>query len=762
MPTFGEIAAPWIRLGCNVLPILPGAKTPAVAGWGAPREGVEPIIRDAFGVGLALHSVGSPKIPDEVYAAWFGEFETCNACVLPASMDACVVDVDDVHALRHVIAICGPTLYAVSTGRDGGGVHLWYRGATKSRNAIAPGVDVKSAGGYVIASGSLHATSGLLYHPSDALAYALAHGVIDLPVPLAGWRERLGEITHENANPTRLDLEVLVGELRTNHRTRPLAKVFSAIAEGRPFAPHGEREQAIYFSARVLAERWPAADAEAIAQLYAPSLDHMAAEAEALHLPEPPGRECVLEKWSRLVHDRARTATAKRDAETVLRRTAWAWVGETDVDAGQTADPEAGPIVVHAGRTYFVRVGDGWAGPWTRDDLTPDVLASVCSVYGVAAPDVGGLLKVHGARASAICHSLAAQRTTFDDATGRLTYACAPLRRSLYPERSAAVERVLAELGGPWANELALWCAGLLQTERPCRALLLSGKKGRGKSLFLDGLGRLWEHGAAKMRDVLGKRFNSRIGEAGLAIADDDTSRAEAGEALTMFLREAVNDRSQRVERKHHDVATIEGCMRYAIGTNDAFDMLKGAVSYDLNTDSLEAFGDRILHVPIPDDAIGYWERCGATPAELVQGDQIARHVLWMAEAMRGAIARGWEPPDRFWVGEADTDLRRYAVISSGLRGEILIHISECLRAGVVGEGSRWIEAKGDAVLVKPAEMFRAWVGGVPRGASLRVVGMALKALADVSTCAQPPRGPVVVRALDRSLIDWYAEKAGL
>lgn len=742
---FASVSSPWTRLGCNAVPIVPGDKNPAVKGWGKP-DPTKP----------CLHSVDSPKCSPETLARWAHDFRDLSVAIFPASIDATVVDVDAMDRLDAVLAVCGPTPFRTYSGREGGGVHLWYHGASRSKNAITTGVDVKSTGGYVIAPGSIHAKTGNEYTASPELVDALARGVLTLPRPREGWRQALEALGSGVTTPTRFDLRELSDRLRSRESMREVSKAIRAVAEGKSFAEPGERDSALYRVVCALAEEWPAADVEQVAQLFAASAVVMEGTAPV----GIPIVDAVRQKWDRVVRDRAERAEVADEYTTARRRLAWRWVG---IDSDHALEVEQ-PLVVHHGKGYFLRVGETFAGPWTRDELTPDVLASMSALYGVQLEDGADLLARFGARAAELRQSLGANTTTYEPATSVMTVACAPVRRDLTPMRAPAVESIIAEIGGPYARELTLWLAGLLRSDVPCRALVLSGKRGRGKSLLLDGVARLWPHGAAKMRDVLGRRFNSELASAGLAIADDDTSPAEGGQALATFLREAVHDRVQRLERKFQDVGKVEGCMRYALATNDPFDLVQGAVSYSLNTESLEAFGDRLLHVPVPDSAAGCWTRAGVTGDELVGGDMIARHVLWLS-----SLAVGVAPEDRFWVGPGDESLARLAVLSSGLRGEVLIQIASALASAPTYTGPTqlegtgplgvWVAVDADRVIIRPAGLFESW-HDAPRNATKRSVGLAIAALAGASSCAQPGRNGVF--AVDRSLVAWYADKCGV
>ena len=738
---FFSIGFCWLGVGANVVPILPGDKSPAVSGWGK------------GGDGPCLHSVDSPKLAPAQLGEWRQQFCHYNVAVFPASINAMVVDVDDTSRLPEVLEACGPTNFRTFSGRAGGGVHLWYVGATNSRNKICRGVDLKSTGGYVLAPGSVHALTGRDYEASPALLQGLAEGNLDLPTPRDGWRKRLEALDQRLRNPGRMDLQQLAGRFQNNPEKRPLADALKKLDKGEAFAEPGERENVIWKLCSTMHRAWPDATVESILRLFTASAEAMEAE----HDVGIPILEQVETKWARLTRDREEHEAEETDRRRTRRAEAWAWVGERRDFAVEIGEL---PVVVHAGKTFFARVHDRWAGPWTRDDFSAAALDSLSALYEDGGwAELRTLLKTHGTRAAEIRQSLVARETNYNPDTGVLTVAIAPIRQDLEPEHSDAVEIMIKEIAGPYAAELRHWLAGLVRNDHPCRALVLSGRRELGKSLLLNGIGRLWQHGSAKLRDVVGKRFNGAALLSGLAVADDDTSPAESGEAMAAHLRESVSDRTLRIERKYHEVAHLEGSLRFAVATNDADAFIRGAVNYKLNDASLEAFGDRLLHIPVPDTAAEWWKRCGATPAELVEGDAIAKHVLWLAEQEEHREA--WED-ERFWVGPGDEDLARHAVLSSGLRGDVLLRIHEGL-AGPESQRSSWLRVEDDRVMVAVGPMLVAWLDSPPR-ANNRTVGEACKALAGRSKCEQPIDDKKGARwlAIDRDLVEWFVSRCGL
>lgn len=350
--TYPTDSAAWHALGANTIPILPGAKKPAGSGWGE------------RGDGPCLHSPGSPKLDAGTYASWCRQFPDANTAIFPGSIDATVVDVDRIDLLDAVLEVCGPTDYRTSSPRVGGGVHLWYRGASRTRNAITPGVDVKSTGGYVLVPGSIHPKTGQPYQASPALAAALASGKLDLPRPRTGWREALERLGPSVTEPTAFDLRALADKLVSGRTERTIGQALRAIADGKPFAEKGERESVLFACVARMAKAWPTASEDSIVALFAASARVM----EALHDVEIPILDQVRVKWARL---------ADADADAADGRPVVALGG----DDHEVLSAIAGALAVRPSTLYrqggaIVTVDDAIA-PATADRIAVELAAAI-------------------------------------------------------------------------------------------------------------------------------------------------------------------------------------------------------------------------------------------------------------------------------------------------------------------------------------------------------------------------------------------------
>jgi len=139
-----ETAQSWLAEGIAVFPCLSRSKSPAVDRWNPYRE----------------------RLPrDAELRAWFAH-DGYNLAVVCGWQGLVVVDFDSAWAYSRWLAgletrqfRAAMQTYQVATAR---GVHLYYLVDVPTEPAKLPGVDVKAAGGYVLAPPSIH-PSGHVY-----------------------------------------------------------------------------------------------------------------------------------------------------------------------------------------------------------------------------------------------------------------------------------------------------------------------------------------------------------------------------------------------------------------------------------------------------------------------------------------------------------------------------------------------------------------------------------------------------------------------
>lgn len=139
-----KAALDYARLGWSVIPIEPRGKRPLIR-W-------------------QVYQYRRPEVTE--VADWFGRWPDANLAVVTGVVSGLVVlDVDPGHggdeslaALERAHGTCPDTVEALT---GGGGRHRYFAHPgeiTRNRVGIAPGIDLRGDGGYVVAPPSVHAT----------------------------------------------------------------------------------------------------------------------------------------------------------------------------------------------------------------------------------------------------------------------------------------------------------------------------------------------------------------------------------------------------------------------------------------------------------------------------------------------------------------------------------------------------------------------------------------------------------------------------
>ncbi len=194
----------------------------AARGWRViPLEGKLPITAHAYKDG----SVDPMQLK-----GWWGEYPLANVgIVVGPESGICVLDIDPraggAENANKILAI--PQTLTVVTG--GGGRHVFFRypaeGLVSRNGALGPGLDVKAAGGYIIAPGSGHISGGVYawevtHHPDEVpLADAPAWLLAAARVPTA---------TNGGATRGRVTIPEAIPEGQRNERLYQLARSLRA------------------------------------------------------------------------------------------------------------------------------------------------------------------------------------------------------------------------------------------------------------------------------------------------------------------------------------------------------------------------------------------------------------------------------------------------------------------------------------------------------------------------------------------------------
>jgi hypothetical protein len=197
-----EAALAYVRRGWSVLPVE--------------RRGKRPLVR--------WEEFQHRRADEAEVRAWYRSFPGANVGIVTGAVSGLVVvDIDPGHggdeSLSALERAHGPLPRTIEASTGGGGRHVYFRhpgGVVHNRAGLAPGIDLRGDGGYVVAPPSVH-PSGRLYrfeashHPDETALAAAPDWLLRLfgpqgriGHPLAHWRSLVREGVAEGARNSTL------------------------------------------------------------------------------------------------------------------------------------------------------------------------------------------------------------------------------------------------------------------------------------------------------------------------------------------------------------------------------------------------------------------------------------------------------------------------------------------------------------------------------------------------------------------------------
>jgi hypothetical protein len=462
-----------------------------------------------------------------------------------------------------------------------------------------------------------------------------------------------------------------------------MGEALSRLCKGEPFAEPGNIDNTIFQLCQDLAEAFPHAEPKSIAEHFVQSLQLMNFKGEY-------SLDRVTEKLERALASRAAEEADAQEAELTeskLRiRQAFAHIDPTrdwpytepELEAirtklGCTSEEMSKRWIIQRGNLFYVlSPGGGYSRPYTDKDVSNAVLRDLApartagvelwakSADGVNfRKPISTLMSECGSVAVHYVLDLRAQEAFYEPSQRVFTEAPCPLRK-LEPAYDHDVARWLEILCGKQTPDVLNWIALATSLDETCAALLFTGAKDTGKSLFANGMSRLWTtQGAVPLASALGD-FNDAVARCPLVFADEQLPKDWRGNGRTSELREFIAARSRPFKKKHYPESVILGAIRLVIAANND-EIL--AIQENLSVNDIEAIGDRFYHVEVNPDAATFLRAC--EPQTFVYDDRIAKHALWLRD--NHPVKRS----GRFLIQSTDRSFYRALSTQSGIRSAV-------------------------------------------------------------------------------------------
>lgn len=494
-----------------------------------------------------------------------------------------------------------------------------------------------------------------------------------------------GAASHADIGRPALQTYAKLLRSRTGAHSQRMGEILTKVLKGDVFAEPGKRDDTIYKLAGILAEKWPHIEPEALAAHFKPSLAKMASTQS-----DAPTIDDVIEKIGRQQEAARKEASesAGSGCDSITQRIRLAFAGERETpytdeelecfakEQGVSRQDFTKRWIVEEGASYYVFKGGDYQAPVSLHglyntaytDLAPAITAGV-DCFRIT--DKGAsiektekqLIRNYGTTAKRAIATFSASKSYYDWKTDTFVEAVCPLR-PLAPEYSEQVDRYLRLLGGKQAQILLDWVSVVTKLDEPCAALFLHGVPGSGKTLLANGLTRLWSEGeATNINQVLGSAFNAALTNCPLILADEQLPSFIKREGSTAELRELIQGTQRTLTRKFKSVITLKGAVRLIITANNRnlFNTRDA-----LSNEDISAVRDRILYLYAGQESKDYLSAMNrAERKEMVVGDEIAKHALWLRDHHQP------QNEDRFMVPGQDSLFHQSLVTGTGFRPDV-------------------------------------------------------------------------------------------
>lgn len=456
---------------------------------------------------------------------------------------------------------------------------------------------------------------------------------------------------------------------RTSAHAIACGHAINRVAKGEAFAEPGNIDNTIFQLTSVIAEKYPEVSPESVGDMFAASLQLMAAE----HPQYAMTPEAVAMKFSRHLKDnrsKEQKAQEKEISDLRLR------LEQSGMDRLYTEEELANVHprhwIIRRGKSFYIRVGDSYRGPYTADDAPNaayDLLAPADTVVELDTFSRGErrpktlvqLVKQYGSVAAKVRVDISAQKAHYDQATRTMVEAPCP-RREIASVYHAEVDEWLNTLAKDRYHQLCSWLAALPDTRNPLTILFLTGPPAVGKSFLTVGGSRVFSDTGVmcSLSEALGE-FNETLLLNPIVFADEYLPKDNKGNPKYQELKEFIQAKQRTLRRKYLTPAELVGCHRVIVAANN--ESILATAEQQTNHD-ISASMDRFLHIPCSPEAAAYLKD-HPEHFKWIENDTIAQHIMWLHDNYE------WQPNGRFQVHHHDEELHAKLTMASGIRGSV-------------------------------------------------------------------------------------------
>lgn len=481
-----------------------------------------------------------------------------------------------------------------------------------------------------------------------------------------------------------------------------MGETLHKLTKGEPFAEEHNVDNTVFKLCNDIAAAFPTSDPKSIAEHFAQSLQLM--NYSGLYPLDK-----VEDKLRRALANGAAEIAAEQEAEITERklrmRQAFAHLDperdyaytETELNAMaerlECSREEMQKRWIIQLKTLFYVLGPNavYSQAYTQQDvgnaimrdLAPALSAGVelwsASTGEFTRKSVGTLMDQYGSVATSFVLDMRAQEARYEPTIKQFIEAPCPLR-PLAPAYDHDVARWLNLMCGDKIHDVLTWMACSTYLDEVCAALMLTGPGGAGKSLFAEGMARLWStSGASKLSSAMDPSFNEAMAQCPLIFGDEQLPKDFRGFGRTGEIREFIAAFTRPYKKKYAPEGKLIGAIRLVIAANNE-ELL--AIPENLSINDIEAIGDRFYHVRVQAGAIEYLKACNAR--SFVHEDRIAKHALWLRDNHR------YQRNGRFIIKSPDRTFYRALTTKTGIRSAVCQWLVGYLRE------PRRVDQKGD------------------------------------------------------------------